>query len=134
MKNFLVIEDNGDDAFLIKRAFNSTSSCQAFVCRNLGEAKDYLNGSGMYGNREKFPFPNAVISDMRLGSESAVDFLKWIKGEDYRAMPVFVLSGIASTGECAGAKELGAVEVLRKPAKFEDLRNMMQDLAEKLCE
>ena len=133
-KNFLVVEDNPDDSLLIKRAFAATHSCHAFVCRNLSEAKDYIRGSGMYATREKFPFPNAVICDMHLGLESAVDFLKWIKAsEAFRSMPVFVLSGTASTRECALARDLGAAEVLRKPAKFEDLRSMMQDLAGKLC-
>jgi DNA-binding response OmpR family regulator len=134
MKNFLVIEDNADDALLIKRAFAATHSCHAFVCRNVSEAKAYLNGSGMYQDREKFPFPNAVVSDMHLGLESAVDFLKWIKAsEQFRTMPVVILSGTASTRECAVAGELGAVEVLRKPAKYEELRAMVQDLAAKLC-
>ena len=133
-KNFLVIEDNTDDALLIKRAFASTHSCQASVCRNLSEAKAYLHGSGMYADREKFPFPNAVISDMHLGFESAVDFLKWIKGDpQFQSMPLLVLSGTASTRECEMARELGAVDVLRKPGKYEDLKAMVQDLAGKLC-
>ena len=134
MKNFLVIEDNGDDALLIKRAFHVTDGCRAVVCRNLSEAKAYLQGAGIYSDREKYPFPNAVISDLHLGYESAVDFLRWIKGtEEFRAMPVIVLTVTASTRECAHAIELGALEVLKKPSKYEDLKGMIQDLVSKLC-
>ena len=133
-KNFLVIEDNADDALLIKRAFHATHSCQAYICRSLGEAKAYLDGLGIYADRDKYPIPNGIICDMHLGLESGVDFLKWIKGhEKFLSMPVFVLSGTASTRECDIARELGAVEVMRKPARFEDLRSMLHDLAGKLC-
>ena len=134
MKNFLVIEDNGDDALLIQRAFSFTPSCQAIVCRNLAEAKAYLQGAGAYSDRQRYPLPNAVISDMHLGLDSAVDFLRWIKAsEEFRFMPVIVLSGTASTRECALAKDLGALEVLRKPSRYEDLKAMVQDVVSKLC-
>lgn len=134
MKNFLVIEDNADDALLIRRAFAVTHSCHAFICRNLSEAKAYLQGAGIYSDRAKYPFPNAVISDLHLGLDSAVDFLRWIKAsEEFRSMPVIVMSGTASTRECGLAKEVGALEVLKKPTKYEDLKAMIQDLVGKLC-
>ncbi|HUS35522.1 MAG TPA: response regulator [Verrucomicrobiae bacterium] len=134
MKNFLVIEDNGDDALLINRAFAMTESCHAVVCRSLGEAKAYLQGAGVYTDREKYPVPNAVISDLRLGFDSAIDFLRWIRAsEELRLMPVIVISGTASTHEGALAKELGALEVLRKPARYEELKWMVQDMVTKLC-
>ena len=133
-KNFLVIEDNADDALLIKRAFKSTHSCHAFICRNLSEAKAYLTGAGMYADRELYPLPNAVISDMHLGLESAVDFLQWSKtNPEFKSLPVFILTGTASTREADLAKQLGAVQIFRKPPKYEDLRTMIQDLAAKLC-
>jgi DNA-binding response OmpR family regulator len=134
VKNFLVIEDNADDALLIKRAFSVTQSCHASICRNLSEARAYLQGAGIYSDRQKYPFPNAVISDLHLGFESAVDFLRWIKAsEEFKSMPVIVLSGTASTRECALAKDMGALEVLKKPARYEDLKGMIQDLVSKLC-
>jgi CheY-like chemotaxis protein len=133
-KTFLVIEDSGDDALLIRRAFRALESCQATICRNLSEAKAYMNGAGMYQDRTKYPFPNAIISDLHLGMESGLDFLKWIKAHpEYKAMPVYVLTGTASTREAFLAREAGAVDVLRKPSKYEDLRTMFTDMAAKLC-
>ena len=133
-KQFLVIEDNADDAILIQRAFGATDSCSAFVCRNLSEAKAYLQGAGMYQNRQVFPFPNAVICDMHLGIESGLDFLKWVKGsKEFQSMPVVILTGNSTTRECVLAKESGALEILHKPGKYETLRTMLQDMAAKLC-
>jgi DNA-binding response OmpR family regulator len=133
-KKFLVIEDNQDDAVLITRAFRATESCRAFVCRNLSEAKAYLLGAGMYANRERYAFPNAVISDMHLGAESGIDLLQWLRGmRELEAMPVFILTGGISSDDELRAKALGAIEILRKPTKYEDLKAMLQDLAAKLC-
>jgi len=88
----------------------------------------------MYGDRDRYPFPNAVICDMHLGFESAADFLQWIKAnKEFQTMPVIILTGTASTREAANAKDLGALDVLRKPAKYEDLQAMIRDLVSKLC-
>jgi CheY-like chemotaxis protein len=133
-KTFLVIEDSSDDALLIKRAFRGLESCQAIVCRNLSEARAYMNGAGQYSDRAKYPFPNAVICDLHLGYESGVDFVLWIKEQPtFKDMPVIILTGTATTSEAIAAKEKGALDVLRKPARYEDLKVMLDDLAAKLC-
>lgn len=132
-KTFLVIADNAGDALLIRRAFKSLESCDAVIARNVSEAKAYLDGAGMYQEREKFPLPNAVICNFQLGVESGIEFLKWIKGSEFKAMPVFVLVGVASTAGTKFAKDAGAVEVLAKPARSEDLAAMFKDFASKLC-
>lgn len=133
-KTFLVIEDSADDAALIRRAFDSMESCRAFVCRNISEGKAYIQGAGMYQNRENYPFPNAVICDLLLGEESGLQFLSWLKTtSDFPSLPVVVLSGGASAREMAQAINEGAADVLRKPARLEDLQIMLTDLAAKLC-
>jgi DNA-binding NtrC family response regulator len=133
-KTFLVIEDSSDDAILIRRAFDATVDCHAIVCRNLSEARAYLRGAGIYHDRKKFPFPNAVISDLHLGFESGVQFLKWVKSSsEFKDMPVIILTGTATSSECVGAKEAGALEILKKPARYEELKTMLIDLAAKLC-
>jgi CheY-like chemotaxis protein len=133
LKNFLVIEDNPDDALLIRRAFKAADSSAAFISRTLSEAKAHLLRAGMYQDEDRFPPLDAVICDMHLGMDSALDFLKWIKQSDeFRFLPVFVLTGAASTSECGRARDLGALEVLRKPVKYDDLRRMVLDLTAKL--
>lgn len=132
-KTFLVIEDNAEDAALIRKAFESLDSCAAFVCRNLGEGKAYVNGSGMYADRLKHPFPRAVICDLNAGGESGVDFIEWLKGTDFRNLPVIILTGSTSKKDIFAAERRGAMAVLKKPGGIEDLRSMLTDLASKLC-
>jgi CheY-like chemotaxis protein len=133
-KSFLVVEDSADDAELIRRAFSGLESCNASICRNLSEARAYVQGAGMYSDRKKYPFPNGIVCDLRLGHESGVDFLKWIKANSqFKDMPVYILAGDANSRDCFLARQAGAVEVLRKPTRFEDLQMMIFDLASKLC-
>ena len=133
-KTFLVVEDSADDAALIRRAFETVESCQAFICRNISEAKAYIQGAGMYRDRKQFPFPNGVICDFRLGDEVGTQFLIWLKtNSDFPDLPFFILSGEASAKEMVHATNLGAADVLKKPARFEDLQLMLNDLAGKLC-
>jgi two-component system, response regulator len=130
----LVIEDNAEDAALIRQAFSPLEFYTAFVCRNLSEAKAYLLGSGMYANRETHPFPNAVICDLNLKGESGVEFVAWLTASvDFRDLPVIILTGSTSEKDISAAKERGAASVLIKPARFEELRAMLKDMAAKLC-
>src|SRR5258706_1396640 len=133
-KTFLVIEDSAEDAALIRLAFATVKSCRAFVCRNLSEARAYVHGAGMYADRERYPFPNAVICDLRLGGESGVEFVAWLKSTpNFMSLPIIILSSSPTPKDLIAAKSLGAVDVLQKPARFEDLRAMLADMAGKLC-
>jgi CheY-like chemotaxis protein len=133
-KTFLVIEDDANDAALIRRAFDALESCTAFVCRNLSEAKAYLHGSGMYADRARHPFPNAVICDLNVDGESGLEFVAWLESSsDFHKMPVVILTGSTSERDISAARRGGVISVLRKPARFEDLRLMLTDTASKLC-
>jgi two-component system response regulator len=128
-----VIEDNADDAELIRRAFRAVESCRALVCRNLSEGRAYIQGAGMNRDRREYPFPNAVICDLRLGGESGVEFVAWLKSiPEYCKVPIIVLSSSASDKELIGAKNSGASDVLRKPARFEESQALLTDLTRKL--
>lgn len=131
-KAFLVLEDDPDDAILIRRAFLN-ADCQAFVCRNTSEARAYLTGAGMYGDRERFPFPDVFVTDIRLGDESGLHFMMWLKSRpDLKRLPVVVLSGAATARDFRLAKELGAARILQKPADPVDLELMILTLSRDL--
>src|SRR4051812_9043761 len=112
----LVLEDDPNDAILIRRAFLLGAS-RAFVCRNTSEARAYLLGAGMYGDREVYPFPHLIVTDVRLGDESGIHFLAWVRSKpEFRGLPVVVLSGSATEAEIEEAMALGAAKVLTKPS------------------
>jgi CheY-like chemotaxis protein len=133
LTNVLVLEDDANDAILIKRAFTS-GSCRAFVCRNTSEARAYFLGSGMYSDRELFPFPDLFVTDLRLGEESGIQFLAWVRAFDKaKNLPVVVLSGAATPGDILAVQRLRATRVLIKPADAIALQDMLTLASRELC-
>ena len=132
-KTILILEDDANDAILIRRAFTNIF-CSAFICRNTSEARAYLLGAGMYSDRDKFPFPEIFVTDIRLGNESGVDFLAWLRGNDgVFDLPVIVLSGGATPEEARIAKQLGAARILQKPSDPIALRDLLVTLSREFC-
>ena len=130
---FLVLEDDANDALLIRRAFTN-AACRAFVCRNTSEARAYLVGAGMYADRARFPFPDIFITDLRLGDESGMQFLKWLRSrDDFKNVPVIVLSGTASPRDVQDAKKLGASRVVQKSSNPAELQMLVMKLAREFC-
>ncbi|HUS35298.1 MAG TPA: hypothetical protein VM680_08110 [Verrucomicrobiae bacterium] len=134
VRTILIIEENAHTANLVRAAFAKLESCDAFVCRNNSEAKAYLLGAGMYKDREKYPFPRAIVSDPGTNDNPGLDLLRWVKSESNCAhLPVYVLVSRSNLDE-ALAKELGAAKVFKKPTATEELQDLLSDLAMKLCD
>lgn len=130
----MIIEENAHTASLIRAAFGKLETCTAFVCRNNSEAKAYLLGAGMYKDRHQYPYPRAIVSDLRPGDDAGLDLLRWVKSEQACGhLPVYVLAGDSGSQE-ETAKQLGATKIFRKPAAIDELQNLLSDLAMKLCD
>lgn len=133
VSTILIIEENANTANLVRAAFDKLDSCDAFVCRNNSEAKAYLLGAGMYKDRQKYPFPRAIVSDPSANENPGLDLLRWVKNDSRCGnLPVYVL--ISRSMDEALAKELGAAKVFKKPAATEELQDLLSDLAMKLCD
>jgi DNA-binding response OmpR family regulator len=131
--NVLVLEDDASDAILIRRAFTG-QSCRAFICRNTSEARAYFLGSGMYADRELYPFPELFVTDLRLGEESGVQFLAWVRGFDAaKDVRVIVLSGAPTPSDVSAVQRLGATRVLIKPVDPIALQDMLVMASRDLC-
>jgi CheY-like chemotaxis protein len=132
-KTFLVLEDDANDAILIRRAFTN-SACRVFVCRNTSEARAYLLGAGMYSNRERFPFPEIFVTDLTLGEESGVKFLTWLRSQDqFKDLPVIVISGTATPNDIHTLKRLKVDKICSKPSDPFRLEALLLNLAAELC-
>ena len=130
---FLMLEDDANDALLIRRAFTN-AACRAFVCRNTSEARAYLLGAGMYSDRDRYPFPDIFVTDLHLGEESGMSFLEWLRSrEDLKDIPVIVLSGFISPKDTQRAKTLGVSRILQKPGNPAELQLLVLKLSNEFC-
>jgi CheY-like chemotaxis protein len=123
----LLVEDNPDDAFLMKAAWrNAGIRNRLFVVEDGEQALAYLNGDGEYSDREKHPFPVAVFLDLKLPRIDGMDVLAAIRANaQLRHLHVDVLSASARTADVEKALGLGANSYLVKPSRVEELVEML---------
>src|SRR5881394_2019582 len=93
----LVIEDNANDAFLLRRALAKTNLPYQLRFVSDGQnALNYLEGTAPYADRQTFPLPALVLLDLRMPVLDGFDVLRRL-GNDPRLghLPVVILSGVA---------------------------------------
>ena len=125
-KPILLVEDNDDDAFLLKRALEASGIENPLHVVTDGEqAFDYLKGIGKYTDRALYPLPSLILLDLKLPRVSGFEVLEWIqKDTTLPPLVVVVLSSSGETRDINMAYRFGARSYLVKPptaASFLDL-------------
>lgn len=128
MNTILLVEDNEDDAFLMKRALSDAGvECNLQIAEDGQQALDYLAGTGPYADRTAFPRPNIVFLDLKLPLKSGHEVLEWIRHEPaLENLIVIVLTSSSEPVDVTRAYKLGANSYVVKPPTVRQL----QELAE----
>src|SRR6187431_477251 len=94
---FLLIEDDPDDAWLVKREFGRNGeSVSLHVVSDGIEGVRYLEGQNEYQDRRRHPLPDVILLDLKMPRFSGFDFLEWLQQKSpgsLKVIPVVVLSG-----------------------------------------
>jgi CheY-like chemotaxis protein len=131
-KLILVVENDDNDAFFLARAFSGLPDCRAHFCKNAADARMYLEGDGIYAERSKYPFPSAVISDLNLGSETGLDFCRWMQGQSkFAHLPTVLMSGALATTAMLEAAGAEGVQVVLKSADVRELKDIVIQLRDR---
>lgn len=110
----LLIEDDEHVAQVLAEAFASQGHATAIR---------YTGEEGLaYLTRER---PDAVVLDIRLPRLNGVEVLRQIRVTD-PALPVIIMTGLATPGEIAEVRRLGVTEIIEKP---DILRHFSEALA-----
>jgi len=128
----LLIEDDENDAFLMKRAFEQVSiPADVRVARDGREALRYLLGQGSYGDRKRHPLPSLTLLDLNLPHVHGLDVLKQIRLESrLRKLVVVVLTSSLADSDIQQAYDLGANSYLSKPTGLEELQQFVELLGQ----
>lgn len=123
----LLVEDNPDDALLMQSAWKSAGIRNQLPLVEDGEqALAYLNGTGIYADREKYPFPIAVFLDLKLPRIDGLDVLAAVRSAPHlRHLSVDVLSASARSVDVERALSLGANSYIVKPSRVDSLVEML---------
>ncbi len=126
----LLAEDEEDDVFLIKRAFQKSLVANPVVrVRDGEEALAYLKGEGKFADRQEFPFPGFVLLDLKMPRRSGFELIEWVRSDPLlKRLPLVVLTSSKDNPDINRAYALGANTYLVKPVEFEGLIEMLRTL------
>lgn len=115
--NILIAEDNEDDIFLIREAFEAVNMAnRVAVVRDGEEALAYLRGEGPFS---QCPFPGMVLLDINMPKKNGLEALTEIKSEArFRPLPVVMLTVSEREEDIVRSFQQGACSYIRKPATF----------------
>src|SRR5581483_7789360 len=125
----LLAEDSYNDEAWFKLVMRKSLLANPLVVvRGGDEAMAYLNGEGIYDDREKYPFPGILFLDLRMPRVDGFEVLEWIQTQPHLGENLLkvVLSHFGATPEVARAYKLGANTFLSKPITERDFENLVR--------
>src|SRR5215510_15129392 len=106
----LHVEDDPNDVLLVQRALKKTNATSIIQSVPDGDkALAYLGGAQEYSNRERFPFPQLVLLDLKMPRKSGLEVLAWIRGQaSLKRLLVVIFTSSKHDQDINSAYELGA--------------------------
>lgn len=128
----LLVEDDLNDIFLVKRAFKLAQIKNPLqVVTDGQEAISYLRGDSKYADRETCPLPKLVVMDIKMPRKTGFEVLEWIKGDhSLRRIPVVIVSSSDNPADINRAYELGANAYMVKPVDFRAVEHLFQSITQ----
>ena len=129
----LLVEDDLNDIFLVKRAFKMARLRNPLqVVTDGQEAVLYLKGEGKYADRQAYPLPKLIVMDIKMPRRSGFEVLQWIKGNSapLRRIPVVIVSSSENTNDVNRAYELGANAYMVKPVDIKAVEHLFESITQ----
>jgi CheY-like chemotaxis protein len=116
-KVVLLVEDNEDDVFLMKRLFHKAKIDIPLKVVTDGQmAVDYLSGTGAYQDRTVYPIPDLVFLDLKLPFLQGFEVLNWIRKQpEIKSLRVIILSSSLEDQDRERAVTLGSSYLVKPP-------------------
>jgi len=126
----LLVDDDEDDAFLVRRALERIGFDGMFRrVPDVESAKAYLKGEEPFADREYNPSPQLVLSDSHLGRDTGLQLLQWTLQEaQLKEVPFVLFSNSLSPDEGSVAVQNGATAYFIKPAEFDETVQQIREI------
>ena len=121
-------DDSEDDLFFVKRALESSGVGEFFRGVEDGQqAVEYLQGKGKFADREKYPFPNVLLIDIKMPRMNGFDVLKWLEAHPQcKVIPTIIFSSSKQDQDVHQAYVLGVNAYIEKPSSASELVEVIQ--------
>ena len=126
----LLVEDDLNDIFLVKRAFKLARLITPLqVVTDGEEALHYLRGDGKYADRQAHPLPQLVVMDIKMPRMTGFEVLEWVKHDGtLRRIPIVIVSSSDQPADINRAYELGANAYMVKPMDFRAVEHLFESI------
>ena len=124
----LIAEDDEDEALLLAHALKAIGVSNPVLMVDNGEhVIAYLKGEGQFADRETFPLPAVLITDLKMPAVGGFELLEWLRRNPrFAIIPTLVFSNSSEPQDIQRAYALGANAYLVKPPGMEQLEAMMR--------
>jgi CheY-like chemotaxis protein len=125
----LLVEDSDCDRFLFEWALAMVAPDVALQVVGSGEeAIAYVNGNHKFANRNEYPFPWLLITDLRMPRTDGFGVLQHLRRSALPFVPAILLSGSLNHRDIRMAYRLGANSYLKKPDTHDGLVCLLETL------
>jgi two-component system response regulator len=126
----LLLENDASDAFFFRRALGRLGYRGSVrTVTGMSAARSYLQNDEPYSDREYFARPDLIVCDMKLIASTGNEFLDWIRRQDeFRGIPIVMLSGSSLPEERTRAMSLGARAFYLKTVDINEMEERVNDL------
>lgn len=127
----LLVEDDLNDIFLVKRAFKMAHIQNPLqVVTDGQEAIHYLRGEGKYADRRTYPLPKLIVMDIKMPRRTGFEVLEAVKGDGkpLRLIPIVIVSASDNPEDINRAYEMGANAYMVKPVDFRAVEHLFTSI------
>lgn len=128
-----MIDDDINDQFLsrlaIEKALARLSTVQVVQSGNAAIA--YMIGEGKYADRQRYPFPSLIITDLKMADGDGFHVLEFLQNNPaWNVVPRLMFSNSDNDDDVRTAYTLGASAYHVKPHGQPELERRMQSIVE----
>jgi DNA-binding response OmpR family regulator len=126
----LYVENDPNDVTLVKVALEKLKMpVSLFVARDGEQGEAYLEGRGIYADRDCYPWPDLVLMDLKMPRKSGFEVTKWIRAEEaWAQLPIIVLTSSEQPEDRTAVMDAGATAFYIKPVGLEELEATLRDI------
>lgn len=127
---FLYVEDTDNDVYLVRKAIAKAAlPIQLHNVRDGEELIRYLEGKGIFSERQHYPLPTILLLDLKMPKKDGFEVLNWVRQQpQLKRMIVIVFTASNRQEDVDRSHELGANAVLVKPGTLVDLVAMLEQI------
>jgi CheY-like chemotaxis protein len=109
-QTILFVDDCENDRFLMRVAFEKAGfDIARQEVRDGAEAISYLNGEGIFSDREKYPLPSVMLLDLNMPLKNGFEVLAWVRAHPtFASLPAIVMTASMRPEDVKKAFDLGA--------------------------